>query len=68
MNNDFESKEWADNHHVLSDGIARLFSSMASTIFRLKVYPFAARLTDLNNPSSGSAPIGNKTSLQNDVK
>jgi hypothetical protein len=68
MNHDFESKAWADNHHVLSDGIAHLFSSIASAIIRLKAYAFTTSSTDDNNPSSESASIGNQTSVQNDVE
>lgn len=32
MNHDFESKQWADNHTVMSDGIDRLISRVAQAI------------------------------------
>jgi hypothetical protein len=32
MNHDFESKDWADNHHHLSDGIDRLFAHIAKGV------------------------------------
>jgi hypothetical protein len=35
MNHDFESKQWADNHQVLSDGIDSLFSLVGNAVRKL---------------------------------
>ena len=37
MNHDYESKAWADNHHVMSDGIANMFSAIARGARQLRV-------------------------------
>lgn len=36
MNHDFESKQWANNHQVLSDGIDRLFSLVGNAVRKLR--------------------------------
>jgi hypothetical protein len=48
MNHDFESKDWADNHHHLSDAIDRLFSNIAKSLRR--IYS--------RGPASSSKPNG----------
>ena len=68
MNHDFESKEWADHHQVLSDGIARLFSSIARTIVGLRGFAFTTRSTDVGSPNVESASICNQTPVRNDVE
>jgi hypothetical protein len=35
MKHDFESKEWADNHHKLSEGIDGLFGLIVKLIGRM---------------------------------
>jgi hypothetical protein len=68
MNHDFESKEWADNHHVLSDGIARLFSSIACAIIGLRAHAFATRSKGDKTPGCESESTCNQTSLYNDAE
>ena len=68
MNHDFESKEWADNHHVLSDGIARLFSSIACAIIELRANAFATRPKGDKAPRCESGSTGNQTSLHDDAQ
>jgi hypothetical protein len=61
MNNDFESKEWADNHLVLSDGIARLFSSIASGFISLRDFALSARSAGEKNPGGESSSTCDQT-------
>jgi hypothetical protein len=68
MNNDYESKEWADNHLVLSDGIARLFSSVGSGLARLGEYAFSARLAGSKNASHESTSTSDQTSSRSDTE
>jgi len=42
MDHDFYGREWADNHHKLSDGIGRLFDAIGHAFKRLRAYQFAA--------------------------
>ena len=40
MRDDFLGRDWADNHHSLSDGIHKLFKAMAVGFERLNAYQF----------------------------
>ncbi|MEG3088636.1 hypothetical protein [Sphingomonas sp. PB4P5] len=42
MRDDFLGRDWADNHHSLSDGIHKLFKTMAIGLQRLNAYQFDA--------------------------
>ena len=42
MTHDFDSREWADNHEVLSDGIDRFFRSLMNAFRTLNRIEFDA--------------------------
>lgn len=42
MQHDFESKEWAENRHAFSEGVARLFASITRGLDRLHALTFDA--------------------------
>jgi hypothetical protein len=63
MNHDFESKEWADNHHLVSDGIDRLFSHIGN-MAALAVRPVGAKIKSFGKRQA-SAPIKGATAGSN---
>jgi hypothetical protein len=42
MNEDFSRKEWADNHNILSDGIANALASFGIAMKRLNALQYDA--------------------------
>jgi hypothetical protein len=42
MSHDFESREWAENHHLLSDGIGRFVASVMHAFRRLNAIEYDA--------------------------
>lgn len=42
MNEDFARKEWADNHHVLSVGIANAVEAIGTALKRLNAIQYDA--------------------------
>jgi hypothetical protein len=42
MHHDFDSAAWADNHHHVSGGFARLFKSLAHAFRRLNAIEYDA--------------------------
>jgi len=41
MNEDFNSRAWADNHEVMSNGLANLFDRVRDGFVRLQARQFA---------------------------
>jgi hypothetical protein len=42
MNEDFSRKGWADNHQILSSGIANLFAQLGVALQKLNAYQYDA--------------------------